>query len=77
MLHGAVDNPMMQHLASRYPDAGLKSKTIEEVDREEYRKLQRLVAQDIQRDFQSEILPVQYDDIMWRRLNRPNTGDHD
>ena len=73
MLHGAVDTPIMSHLASRFPNAGVTSRTIEQVDRDGYQRLQSLVAQDIEGNFQSEILPVQYDDIMWRRLNRTDT----
>ena len=71
MLHGAVDTQIMKKLANLYPDAGVRSKTLQEVDREEYKKLQRLVARDIEATFQSQIHPVQYDDIMWRTLNRP------
>ena len=73
MLHGAVDTPIMRFLASRYPEVGVRSKTIQEVDREEYERLQSLVARDIEASFQSQIYPVQYDDIMWRRLNRAGT----
>jgi hypothetical protein len=71
MLYGAVDTQMMQHLSSRFPGAGIRSKTIEQVDRDEYQRLQALLIKEIAQDFDSEIHPVQYDDIMWRRLNRP------
>jgi hypothetical protein len=71
MLHGAVDVPIMQHLSSRFPRAGIRSKTIEQVGWDEYQCLQALLAEEITQDFESQIHPVQYDDIMWRRLNRP------
>lgn len=35
-----------------------------------YDFLQKLIRLDILRSFKDQILPVQYDDIMWRRLNR-------
>jgi len=35
-----------------------------------YDFLQMLIRLDIARSFNDQILPVQYDDIMWRRLNR-------
>jgi hypothetical protein len=76
MLHGAVDTRMMQYL-STYREAGVASKTIEKVDRDEYRKLQSFVARDIEREFQSQIHPVQWDDIVFRRLNRRiSTANH-
>jgi hypothetical protein len=41
--------------------------TIQEVDREHYERLQALVASKIA---ELGIHPVQYDDVMWRRLQR-------
>jgi hypothetical protein len=70
MLHGAVDTPIMRHLGRRFPDAGLRATSIEQIDQTEYERLQSLVARSITEDFESQIYPVQYDDIMWRRLNR-------
>jgi hypothetical protein len=70
MLHGAVDTPIMRHLSDRFPGAGVRSKTIAQIDRDEYGRLQSLVVRAIAEDFESQIFPVQYDDIMWRRLNR-------
>ncbi len=69
-LHGAVDTPIMKNLKSKYPDAGVKSETIESVGKSEYVALQSLVSKHIQEEFKSEIFPAQYDDIMWHRLNR-------
>lgn len=71
MLHGALDTQIMQLLSLRFPHEGIRSKTIEQVDRHEYQHLQALAAGEIAEDFGSEIDPVQYDDIMWRQFNRP------
>ena len=70
LLHSALDTPMIEHLHRRFPKAGLSAWTILQVDEDEYRRMQSLVATEIATDFRSEIFPVQYDDIMWRRLNR-------
>jgi hypothetical protein len=69
MLHAAIDTPMMLDLAKRYGEAGIKSKTLQQVDRDEYVRLQSAAQQDAKANFQPDIHPVQYDDIMWRRLN--------
>jgi hypothetical protein len=70
LLHGGVDNQIMRHLIRRFPETAIRAKTIHQVNREEYAKLQTLIAKDIETEFQSHVYPVQYDDIMWRRLNR-------
>ncbi len=69
MLHGALDNGLMKYLANGH--GGVSAKSIEDVDREQYEALQSLVARDIEKRFQSEICPVQWDDIVWREQNRP------
>ena len=40
------------------------------MDKEYYDLLQKVIRQDIRDSFNDDILPVQYDDIMWRRLSR-------
>jgi hypothetical protein len=60
MLHCALDTPMMLLLDSA-------KATIQEVDWEHYERLQALVASKIA---ELGIHPVQYDDVMWRRLQR-------
>jgi DNA primase len=62
MLHAALDTPMMHLL-------GL-STTLQEVDRDTYEELQSRVTHEIAL---SQIHPVQYDDIMWRHLQRPQS----
>lgn len=69
-LHGAVDSPIMGHLKRKYPETPVRATTIEQVDEQTYRALQHLLARDIKDRFHDDILPVQYDDIMWQELNR-------
>ena len=70
MLHAALDEGMIEHLRKRFPGAGIQARTNKAVDRDEYERLRSHVAKEIQEDFRSEIFPVQYDDITFRRLNR-------
>lgn len=70
LLHGAMDNKIVQHLIAKFPETGIKSEKLEDIDSQKYEQLQSLVAKEIVDDFHSEIYPVQYDDIMFRRLNR-------
>jgi hypothetical protein len=67
LLHGAVDTPIMKHLKSKYATARIPAKTIQEIDEEAYRVLQSLV---LKESLSMGIYPVQYDDTVWRRLNR-------
>jgi hypothetical protein len=71
ILHGALDNQIIEHLIGRFPEEGISSNSLEDVDRAKYEQLQSLVVREVLDDFHSEIYPVQYDDIMFRRLNRP------
>jgi hypothetical protein len=70
MLHAAVDTLMMKNLKKKYPEENIKAGTIEAVGKTDYVTLQKLVIKHIEDEFNSTILPVQYDDIMWYRLNR-------
>ena len=70
-LNAAIDTKMMNHLKKmrgRYVSLFCAT-SVEDVDAKTYRKLQELVREDIEHSFQSLILPVQWDDIMWRKLN--------
>jgi hypothetical protein len=60
MLHCALDTPMMTVIDKA-------SGTIQEVDREGYERLQACVRSKVAGQ---GIDPVQYDDVMWRRLQR-------
>jgi hypothetical protein len=75
-LYAAIDTKMMKHLKNmKDPEASIITATsIEDVDDEMiYTALQSLVRKDIENRDKSpnKIYPVQWDDIMWRELNRP------
>jgi hypothetical protein len=61
MLHAALDTDMMHHLCRNSPP------NLHGVDRAEYQRLQALVNDAIAN---SRIYPVQYDDLMWRHIQR-------
>ena len=74
-LNGAIDTPLLRHLAKKLEDIYGKSYSrllwsIKMMDKEYYDLLQKMIRQDIRDSFHDDILPVQYDDIMWRRLSR-------
>jgi hypothetical protein len=75
MLNGAIDAHMLRHLVKKLEDIygkrySLHFGTIKMTDKEDYDLLQKVIRQDIRDSFDDDILPVQYEDIMWRRLNR-------
>jgi hypothetical protein len=76
MLNGAVDTHMLSYLYGKLEDIEGKpypphySWTIDVINRENYDLLQKVIRQDIIDSFNDDILPVQYHDIMSRRLNR-------
>jgi len=70
MLHAALDNKMVRRLARRVPKAGINVDSLTEIDRAKYEKLRLLLGAEIQEDFDSKICPVEYDDIIFRRVNR-------
>jgi hypothetical protein len=65
-LHAALDTQMMDAL-------GVVA-TLQQIGVAEYQDLQRRVARAIGR---SDIYPVEFDDVMWRRLNRSDVGPSD
>jgi hypothetical protein len=71
-LNSAIDNPILKHLKASFPNEYIPSKTVEQIDENSYKKLQQLIKSDIKTNFNNEIFPTQYDDIMWYRLNREN-----
>jgi len=70
MLHGGLDTAMINDLKRRYPSKGIRAKSVVSVNQHEHNRLQELVVEDIRSQFDSQIHPVQWDDIMFRRLNR-------
>ena len=71
-LNPAVDTKMMGYLKDKaYAEASsIRATAISHVDENTYAVLQRLVYEDINGKFAGSILPVEWDDIMWRRLNK-------
>ena len=75
-LNGAIDTPILRHLFKKREDIYRESFpphylwTIKIIDKEDYDLLQNAIRQDIRDSFDDNILPVQYDDIMGRRLDR-------
>jgi hypothetical protein len=75
LLNGAIDTPILRHLFKKLKDTYKEPFspslwTIKMINKEVYDSLQKVIRSDIKDSFKSSILPVQYDDIMWRRLNR-------
>lgn len=68
-LQAAVDNRMMAKLRRRYP-LTMKPwpRTIEEVDKQKYEEIQRIVKKFIREVHEDSIIPVQFDDYYWREL---------
>jgi hypothetical protein len=71
MLHAAIDTQMMKYLKDKCLAKNFKASTIESVGLLEYITLQKLVGKNIKDEFTNLIRPVQWDDIIWFRLNRP------
>ena len=71
-LNAAIDTRMLKYLTAM-PDAKaslVRATTVEQVDENTYTALQQLVRRDINKTFAGSIFPVEWDDIMWRQLNR-------
>ena len=70
-LNGAIDTRILNDFKKRYKSPLiLQTFNIEDIDKERYEELQKIIRTDIQESFNGEIFPVQYDDIKWRELNR-------
>lgn len=74
LLYGAIDTPIMKHLKSKYPrtKTDLKAiKSLKSIEKREYHILQDSIPDRIQeeKEFKGQ-WPVQYEDVMWRRLSR-------
>ena len=81
-LNGAIDTPILRYLFKRLEDIYGKSYpphylwTIKMINKEDYDLLQKVIRQDIKDSFDDYISPVQYDDIMWRLINRYGEQHH-
>jgi len=75
-LNGAIDTPILRHLFKKLESNYRESFpphylwTIKMIDKEDYDLLQKIIRQDIRDSFKDKLSPVQYDDIMGRRLDR-------
>ena len=75
-LNGVVDTPILRLLYKKLEDVYKKSYpphylwTIKMIDREDYDLLQKVIRQDIWDSFNDNIFPVQYDEIVGRRLDQ-------
>lgn len=70
-LNAGVDTKMMAMLKKRYPKAIEPwPTTIEQVDKSTYVTIQGVVHKFIKEEHNNAILPVQFDDIYWKELNR-------
>lgn len=77
LLNGAIDTKILYHLKKRDDSSKLlKISTLEAIDQAMYELLQKKIREDINEKFNGLIFPVQYDDIMWRLLNRPKTDEN-
>ena len=74
-LNGAIDTPVFRYLFKKLEDLYRRPLPphylwmIKMIDKEDYDLLQKVIRQDIRDSFDDNILPVQYDDIMGRRLD--------
>ncbi len=69
-LNPAIDTPLLKDLKRRYDFSG--ASTLADIDREKYEELQKIIKLDMKK--YGDILPVEYDDIRWRELNRNKKG---
>ena len=70
-LNAAVDTNMMAMLKKEYPqDIQSWPTTVEQVDKTTYMTIQKIVRNFIREKHDNKILPVQFDDIYWKALNR-------
>jgi hypothetical protein len=75
-LNGAIDTHILSSLYRKLEDIEGKpypphySWTMKVINRDDYDLLQKVIRQDIRDSFNDDLLPVQYEDIMRRRLNR-------
>lgn len=67
MLHGAIDNPILNHLKSKYPERHISAKSLGDINDHMYWVLQQLIKLESQGENMS---PVEWDDVIWSELNR-------
>lgn len=70
LLNSPIDTQLLNYLKAKMPSESISATTIGMIDRNSYVRLQGFIREDIEEEFNNEILPAQYDDIMWYKLNR-------
>jgi hypothetical protein len=72
-LNGAVDTPILNHLKTvRCAIGSIRATTIQGIDQSTYLELQSLL---LAKSGDHHMHPVQYDDVLWRQLNREDSRD--
>lgn len=70
-INAAVDTKMMAFLKSKYPGCFERwPTTVESVNQTMYESIQGLVRKFVADEHDGQIIPVQFDDLYWRILNR-------
>jgi len=70
-LNTAVDTPILKHIKKKSAMTELRGiQTVAQIDESLYYLLQKQILNEIDEVFGGKILAVQYDDIIWRSLNR-------
>jgi CRISPR/Cas system-associated endonuclease/helicase Cas3 len=66
-LNAGIDTAILKDLKKKYDLPFLRGiSTLADINKETYDELQKIIRSDIR----EEIIPVQYDDMMWRKLNQ-------
>jgi hypothetical protein len=70
-LNRGIDTAILKDLKRKYHRPLLGGIfTLADITEEVYDELQNIIRSDIEKSFNGEIAPVQYDDMMWRELNQ-------
>lgn len=68
-LHGAIDTEIMKHINSKC-SRKIGVTALNHVDVSEYHVLQEALAKDLAASETPDLHPVEYDDVLWRLLNK-------
>jgi hypothetical protein len=69
-LNSAIDTALLNYLKENYHSETIsKINTLKDIDKINYEELQKIIREDTKKNFNGKF-PVQYDDIMWRKLNK-------
>ena len=70
-LNAGVDTRMMAMLRKKYPEAiEAWPKKVEDVNKAKYLTIQETVLKFIREKHEGKLLPVQFDDVYWYKLNQ-------